>query len=154
EADEFYATVIPCDLAPDSQNVMRQAFAGMLWSKQFYHYVVHDWLEGDPGQPRPAAERLSGRNRHWRHVYNADVISMPDKSEYPWCAGWDVLFRAVSRALVDSESAKQQLTLMPRECYTPRSGQRAAYEWSFGDVTPPVHAWAAWRVYKIEKKRR
>jgi hypothetical protein len=154
EADEFYATVVPADLAPDARNVMRQALAGMLWSKQFYHYVVRDWLKGDPGPPSPPAERLNGRNREWAHLYNADVISMPDKWEYPWYAAWDLAFHCVPLALVDSEFAKQQLVLMTREWYMHPNGQLPAYEWAFGDVNPPVHAWAAWRVYKIDKKRR
>jgi hypothetical protein len=152
EADEFYATVIPDCLAPDSRNVMRQAFAGMLWSKQFYHYVVRDWLDGDPAMP-PPCERRRGRNHQWSHLYNADVISMPDKWEYPWYAAWDLAFHCVPLALVDSDFAKQQLILMTREWYMHPNGQLPAYEWAFGDVNPPVHAWAAWRVYKIDKKR-
>jgi hypothetical protein len=154
EAGEFYAAVIPADLEPDSKCVMRQSFAGMLWSKQFYHYVVREWLEGDPATPPPPPERKNGRNHQWRHIYNADVISMPDKWEYPWYAAWDLAFHCVSLALVDSEFAKQQLILMTREWYMHPNGQLPAYEWSFFEVNPPVHAWAAWRVYKIEKKRR
>ncbi len=154
EADDFYATVIPAALSADGRNVMRQAFAGMLWSKQFYHYVVRDWLNGDPSQPKPPVERSSGRNHEWSHLYNADVISMPDKWEYPWYAAWDLAFHCVPLALVDSEFAKQQLILMTREWYMHPNGQLPAYEWAFGDVNPPVHAWAAWRVYKIDKKRR
>ncbi len=154
DAGEFYATVIPADLSPDARNVMRQAFAGMLWSKQFYHYVVRDWLKGDPAVPPPPPERLNGRNREWSHLYNADVISMPDKWEYPWYAAWDLAFHCVPLALVDCEFAKQQLVLMTREWYMHPNGQLPAYEWAFGDVNPPVHAWAAWRVYKIDKKRR
>jgi hypothetical protein len=154
EADEFYRTVIPSDLTPDARMVMRQALAGMLWSKQFYHYVVGDWLKGDPGAPPPPSERLHGRNREWSHLYNADVISMPDKWEYPWYAAWDLAFHCVPLALVDPEFAKQQLVLMTREWYMHPNGQLPAYEWAFGDVNPPVHAWAAWRVYKIDKKRR
>jgi hypothetical protein len=154
EADEFYTTVIPDTLAPDAANVMRQAFAGMLWSKQFYHYVVRDWLNGDPGQPAPPDSRRRGRNWPWTHLYNADVISMPDKWEYPWYASWDLAFHCVPLALVDSEFAKDQLLLLLREWYMHPNGQLPAYEWAFGDVNPPVHAWAAWRVYKIEKRRR
>jgi len=154
EADEFYQTVIPADLSEDNRSVMRQAFGGLLWSKQFYHYVVEQWLEGDPGQPPPPMERLSGRNHEWGHLYNADVISMPDKWEYPWYAAWDLAFHCVPLALVDSEFAKEQLTLMTREWYMHPNGQLPAYEWALGDVNPPVHAWAAWRVYKIEKRRR
>jgi hypothetical protein len=154
EADEFYADVIPATLCEDSRDVMRQSLAGMLWSKQFYHYVVKDWLEGDRAQPPPPAERIRGRNHEWTHLFNADVISMPDKWEYPWYAAWDLAFHTVPLALVDSELAKDQLTLMLREWYMHPNGQLPAYEWAFGDVNPPVHAWAAWRVYKIEKKRR
>jgi hypothetical protein len=153
EADEFYATVIPQDLSSDAQNVMRQGFAGMLWSKQFYHYVIKDWLQGDPGNPPPPSERKRGRNHEWNHLYNADVISMPDKWEYPWYAAWDLAFHCIPLALVDSEFAKEQLTLMLREWYMHPNGQIPAYEWALGDVNPPVHAWAAWRVYKIDKKR-
>jgi hypothetical protein len=154
EADEFYAAVIPADLTADARHVMRQALAGMLWSKQFYHYVVRDWLKGDPASPQPPSERLQGRNHEWSHLYNADVISMPDKWEYPWYAAWDLAFHCVPLALVDPEFAKQQLVLMTREWYMHPNGQLPAYEWAFGDVNPPVHAWAAWRVYKIDKKRR
>jgi hypothetical protein len=154
EADEFYQTVIPTHLSDDARLVMRQAFAGMLWSKQFYHYVVEQWLDGDPATPKPPPERTNGRNHEWKHLYNADVISMPDKWEYPWYAAWDLAFHCVPLALVDSEFAKDQLLLMLREWYMHPNGQLPAYEWAFGDVNPPVHAWAAWRVYKIEKKRR
>jgi hypothetical protein len=153
EADEFYATVIPQDLSDDAKNVMRQGFAGMLWSKQFYHYVIKQWLEGDPGNPPPPPERKNGRNHEWGHLFNADVISMPDKWEYPWYAAWDLAFHCVSLALVDSDFAKEQLVLLLREWYMHPNGQLPAYEWAFGDVNPPVHAWAAWRVYKIDKKR-
>jgi hypothetical protein len=154
EADEFYAAVTPDDLSADARNVMRQSFAGLMWSKQFYHYVVRDWLKGDPAFPPPPAERLEGRNHEWVHLYNADVISMPDKWEYPWYAAWDLAFHCVPIALIDCEFAKQQLILMLREWYMHPNGQLPAYEWALGDVNPPVHAWAAWRVYKIEKKRR
>ena len=134
--------------------VMRQSLGGLLWSKQFYHYVIEQWLDGDPGTPKPPAERRNGRNHEWKHLYNADVISMPDKWEYPWYAAWDLAFHCVPLALVDSEFAKEQLMLMLREWYMHPNGQLPAYEWAFGDVNPPVHAWATWRVYKIEKKRR
>src|ERR1700674_5172399 len=153
EADEFYATVIPQNLSADAQNVMRQGFAGMLWSKQFYHYVVKDWLHGDRDNPSPPQERQKGRNHQWTHLYNADVISMPDKWEYPWYAAWDLAFHCIPLALVDSDFAKEQLMLMLREWYMHPNGQIPAYEWALGDVNPPVHAWAAWRVYKIDKKR-
>jgi hypothetical protein len=153
EADAFYQTVIPDTLSEDARSVMRQSLAGVLWSKQFYHYVVRDWLSGDPAQPVPPPERVDGRNHQWPHLYNADVISMPDKWEYPWYAAWDLAFHCVPLALVDPEFAKQQLVLLLREWYMHPNGQLPAYEWAFGDVNPPVHAWAAWRVYKIEKKR-
>lgn len=154
EADQFYSTIIPADLSEDAANVMRQSFGGLLWSKQFYHYVVKDWLSGDPAGPPPPDQRRSGRNCDWSHLFNADVISMPDKWEYPWYAAWDLAFHCVPLALVDSDFAKEQLTLMVREWYMHPNGQLPAYEWALGDVNPPVHAWAAWRVYKIEKKRR
>ena len=154
ETEEFYSTIVPAHLSGEARNVMRQSFAGLLWSKQFYHYVVRDWLDGDPAQPAPPADRKNGRNCEWAHLYNADVISMPDKWEYPWYAAWDLAFHCVPLALVDSDFAKEQLTLMVREWYMHPNGQLPAYEWAFGDVNPPVHAWAAWRVYKIEKKRR
>ncbi len=152
EADEFYGTVTP-DVTQDQKNVMRQALAGLLWSKQFYHYDVSRWLKGDPVGPEPAPERLNDRNHEWRHLYNADVISMPDKWEYPWYAAWDLAFHSVALALVDPDFAKEQLTLMTREWYMHPNGQLPAYEWAFGNVNPPVHAWAAWRVYKVEMKR-
>ena len=154
EADEFYRTVVPESIAPDRKNVMRQALAGLLWSKQFYHYDLNRWLKGDPNGPEPPRERLNGRNHEWRHLYNADVISMPDKWEYPWYAAWDLAFHCIALALVDSDFAKEQLLLMTREWYMHPNGQLPAYEWAFGDVNPPVHAWAAWLVYKVEMKRR
>jgi hypothetical protein len=154
EADAFYDTVIPTGLSDDAKNVARQAVAGLLWSKQYYHYVVKDWLRGDPAQPAPDGNRRQGRNHEWTHLHNADVISMPDKWEYPWYAAWDLAFHCVALALVDSDFAKDQLTLLLREWYMHPNGQLPAYEWAFGDVNPPVHAWAAWRVYKIEQKRR
>jgi len=154
EADEFYAKVIPQRLSADARNVQRQALAGMLWSKQFYHYDVRVWLEGDPGLPPPQAERKQGRNHKWEHLSNADVISMPDKWEYPWYAAWDLAFHCVALAVVDPDFAKEQLILLLREWFMHPNGQLPAYEWGFSDVNPPVHAWAAWRVYKIEKRRR
>ena len=153
EADAFYDTLAPASDTPEARQVMRQAFAGLLWSKQFYHYVVKDWMQGDPAQPAPPDDRQP-RNQEWTHLYAADVISMPDKWEYPWYAAWDLAFHCVPLALVDSEFAKAQLVLMLREWYMHPNGQMSAYEWAFGDVNPPVHAWAAWRVYKIEKRRR
>src|SRR5512146_1006729 len=153
EADDFYGEIVPEDVSADARNVMRQAFAGLLWSKQFYHYVQQDWLAGDPALPPPPRQRRRGRNSEWAHLYNADVISMPDKWEYPWYAAWDLAFHCVPLALVDPEFAKEQLVLLLREWYMHPNGQLPAYEWAFGDVNPPVHAWAAWRVYKIDKKR-
>ncbi len=154
EADEFYASVIPAQLSDDARTVMRQALAGMLWSRQWYHYDVRRWLEGDPTQPPPPPERRHGRNREWTHLYNEDVISMPDKWEYPWFAAWDLAFHTVALTLVDPDFAKDQLILFLREWYMHPNGQIPAYEWAFGDVNPCVHAWAAWRVYKIEKRIR
>jgi hypothetical protein len=149
EADEFYSTRIPETLTSDEQSVARQAYAGLLWSKQFYHYAVDEWIEGDPAQPPPPEWRRQGRNAEWRHVYNADVISMPDKWEYPWYAAWDLAFHTVPLARVDPTFAKEQLILLLREWYMHPNGQIPAYEFAFGDVNPPVHAWAVWRVYKM-----
>jgi len=154
EADEFYDGLAPTGVSEDARRVQRQAFAGMLWSKQFYNYEVNRWLKGDPSMPEPPRERLHGRNSDWTHLYNADVISMPDKWEYPWYAAWDLAFHCIPLALVDSTFAKEQLVLMLREWYMHPNGQIPAYEWALGDVNPPVHAWAAWRIYKIEKKRK
>ena len=154
EADEFYAQRAPAGMSDDARNVQRQAFAGMLWSKQFYHYDVRAWLKGDPAEPAPPAGHQSGRNREWTHLYNSDVISMPDKWEYPWYAAWDLAFHCIPLALVDPDFAKEQLLLLTREWYMHPNGQLPAYEWALGDVNPPVHAWAAWRVYKIEKRLR
>ncbi len=153
EADEFYSKIIPSTLSADAQNVFRQAMGGLFWSKQFYHYDVRAWLEGDPAGPPPPPERTNGRNHAWRHLYNADVISMPDKWEYPWFAAWDLAFHCVAMALADPDYAKEQLILLLREWYQHPNGQLPAYEWAFGDVNPPVHAWAAWRIYKIEWRR-
>ena len=149
EADEFYAKRIADDASDDARLVQRQAFAGLLWSKQSYHYDVRRWLAGDPTQPKPDAARLTGRNHSWTHLYNSDVISMPDKWEYPWYAAWDLAFHCVAMALVDPDFAKEQLVLFLREWYMHPNGEIPAYEWNFSDVNPPVHAWAAWRVYKI-----
>ena len=154
EANEFYARVIPATLSEDARSVARQAFAGLLWSKQFYHYDVRRWLEGDPAGPPPPAERRGGRNHQWEHLYNDDVISMPDKWEYPWYAAWDLAFHVIPLALIDPDFAKNQLVLFLREWYMHPNGQIPAYEWAFGDVNPPVHAWAALRVYRIERKLR
>jgi hypothetical protein len=154
EADEFFASRIPEELSDDAKLIMRQSFSGMLWCKQFYHYDVHTWLEGDPAGPPPPKERLHGRNKDWTHLYNDDIISMPDKWEYPWYAAWDLAFHCIPIALIDPDFAKEQLILLLREWYMHPNGQLPAYEWAFGDVNPPVHAWAAWRVYKIERRVR
>ena len=154
EADEFYSSRLAKELSSDAHKVMRQAYAGMLWSKQFYHYDVHTWLDGDPAGPAPPEERWEGRNKEWTHLYNDDIISMPDKWEYPWYAAWDLAFHTIPLALVDPDYAKEQLILLLREWYMHPNGQLPAYEWAFGDVNPPVHAWAAWRVYKIERRVR
>ncbi len=155
EADEFYNRLSPPQASDDARRVQRQAFAGMMWSKQFYHYDVERWLKGDPISPTdPPAERWEGRNHDWTHLYNADVLSMPDKWEYPWYAAWDLAFHCIPIALVDPDFAKEQLLLLLREWFMHPNGQLPAYEWAFGDVNPPLHAWAAWRVYKIEKRVR
>jgi hypothetical protein len=154
EADEFYASRTPQTLSADAKNVYRQAFAGLMWSKQFYHYDVRMWLDGDPAGPVPPAERLTGRNHDWTHLNNLDVLSMPDNWEFPWYAAWDLAFHTIPLAIVDPEYAKAQLILLMREWYTHPNGQVPAYEWQFGDVNPPVHAWAAWRIYKIERRTR
>jgi hypothetical protein len=152
EAEEFYERITPFPLDKDLANVQRQAFAGMLWSKQFYHYIVEDWLKGDRHTPTPPPERKKGRNREWFHLHNEDILSMPDKWEYPWFAAWDLAFHAIPLAMVDPDFAKYQLDVLTREWYMHPNGQIPAYEWAFGDVNPPVHAWATWRVYKIEQK--
>jgi hypothetical protein len=152
EADEFYARFAQAASSDDARRVMRQAFAGLLWSKQFYQLDVARWLAGDPTEPTPPATRLTGRNRGWGHLYNEDVISMPDKWEYPWYAAWDLAFHCLPLAMVDPELAKSQLILFLREWYMHPNGQIPAYEWAFGDVNPPVHAWAVWRVYKIDRR--
>lgn len=153
DSDEFYATVVPAELSDDAKDVQRQAFAGLLWSKQYYNYAVEQWLDGDPGFPKPPNQRESGRNTDWRHLYNADVLPMPDTWEYPWYAAWDTAFHCLTLALIDPAYAKRVLILLCREWFMHPNGQLPAYEWAFGDVNPPVHAWAALRVYKIERKR-
>ncbi len=149
EADEFYAEKIQDELSKDEKNVIRQAYAGLLWSKQFYHYSLKDWLEGDSNQPTPSEGRKYGRNSEWQHLFNRDIISMPDKWEYPWYAAWDLAFHMITFAKIDPDFAKGQLVLFLREWYMHPNGQIPAYEWAFGDVNPPVHAWACWRVYKM-----
>ncbi|MGO9061163.1 MAG: MGH1-like glycoside hydrolase domain-containing protein [Candidatus Binataceae bacterium] len=153
EADEFYASRIPESLGPAERAVARQAYAGLLWSKQFFHLSVKDWLEGDPAQPPPPPSRHYGRNSDWGHLYNRDVVSMPDKWEYPWYAAWDLAFHVVAMVRLDPYFAKDQLVLMLREWFMHPNGQLPAYEFAFGDVNPPVHAWAAWRLYKMTGAR-
>jgi len=152
EANEFYKAIAPSGLTEDARRVQRQAFAGMLWNKQFYNYDVHRWLRGDPAGPEPPRRRLHGRNSGWTHLHNSDVLSMPDKWEYPWYAAWDHAFHSVTLALIDPDFAKEQLILLLRERYMHPNGQLPACEWNFSDVNPPVHAWAAWRIYKIEEE--
>jgi hypothetical protein len=153
DADEYYEALQPARLNEDQRRVHRQAVAGMLWNKQFYHYIVEQWLQGDPAQPSPPEQRKSGRNHEWRHLYNERVMSMPDKWEYPWYASWDLAFHCIPFAFIDSGFAKSQLDLLMREWYMHPNGQLPAYEWAFGDVNPPVIAWAAWRVYKIDQEQ-
>ncbi len=153
EADEFCAARTPAQLNAEEKMIVRQAHAGLLWSKQFYHYIVRDWLDGDPQQPPPPESRKHGRNSDWLHVYNRDVISMPDNWEYPWFAAWDLAFHMIPFAKIDPDFAKQQLVLFLREWYMHPNGQLPAYEFAFGDVNPPVHAWSCWRVYKMTGAR-
>jgi hypothetical protein len=154
EADDYYAALAPAGLTDEERQVQRQALAGMLWGKQFYYYDVQIWLEGDPAQPPPPPDRKNGRNKDWITLNNADVLSMPDNWEYPWYASWDLSFHCIPLALVDSQFAKDQLDLLTREWYQHPNGQIPAYEWAFSDVNPPVLAWSAYRVYKIEQKQR
>ena len=153
EANAFYDVLLPKAATADERRIMRQAYAGLLWSKQFYHCIVKDWLLGDPGQPPPPAERRRGRNADWKHLYNRDVISMPDAWEYPWYAAWDLAFHMIPFATIDPGFAKEQLVLLLREWYMHPNGQLPAYEFAFSDVNPPVHAWAAWRVFKMTGAR-
>jgi hypothetical protein len=153
EADEFFADLTPVSVTKDEAMVLRQAVAGLMWSKQFYHYDVSRWLAGDPGCDAPPDRHQHGRNAHWWHLTNCDVIAMPDKWEYPWYAAWDLAFHCVAIAHVDPEYAKQQLLLLLQEWYMHPNGQLPAYEWAFSDVNPPVHAWAALRVFEIDGSR-
>ena len=153
EADEFYSSIIPKSLNEDQTNVMRQALAGMMWGKQFYHYDVDKWLEERGSDPFKESRKAAPRNEHWHHMYNGDVISMPDKWEYPWYAAWDLAFHVLALTVVDPDFGKQQLSLMLRERYMHPNGQIPAYEWNFGDVNPPVHAWATIFTYRLEKGR-
>ena len=152
EANTFFDELQKDISSDDAKSVQRQAFAGLLWSKQFYYYRIDQWLKGDPSQPAPPSQRLQGRNKEWKHLNNADIISMPDKWEYPWYAAWDLAFHCISLSLIDPAFAKQQLTTLTREWYMHPNGQLPAYEWSFSDVNPPVHAWSTYRVYEIDKK--
>ncbi|MFM9911184.1 MAG: MGH1-like glycoside hydrolase domain-containing protein [Chitinophagaceae bacterium] len=152
EADEFYKNLLPENCSADAANIQRQAFAGLLWSKQFYQYDIERWLEGDTHNIYPPAERKRGRNAGWEHLKIADVLSMPDKWEYPWFAAWDLCFHCIPMAIVDPVFSKNQLILLCREWFMSPAGQIPAYEWSFSDINPPIHAWAALQVYKIEKQ--
>jgi hypothetical protein len=153
ECDAFYRHVQRDIASEDARNIQRQAFAGLIWSKQFYHFDVPLWLKGDPGQPPPPEARGQGRNIEWRNLANSDVLSMPDKWEYPWYASWDLAFHCIPLAVIDADFAKHQLVLLTREWYMHPNGQIPAYEWAFSDVNPPVHAWAAWRVFQIDRKQ-
>lgn len=152
ETDQFYSEIQQGIASDDEKLIQRQAFAGMLWNKQFYYYDIEQWLRGDPAEPKPPAERLSGRNSDWRHLNNQDIISMPDNWEYPWYAAWDLGFHCITLAMIDADFAKKQLLLLTRAWYMHPNGQFPAYEWSFSDTNPPIHAWAAYRVYEIDKK--
>ncbi|ODQ83045.1 hypothetical protein BABINDRAFT_44396 [Babjeviella inositovora NRRL Y-12698] len=152
EADNFYWNISPMPITEDLRMVQRQAFAGLLWTKQFYNYIQDQWVNGDPSTPKPPKNRAGGRNREWKHLYIDDVLSMPDKWEYPFFAAWDTAFHCIPLAMIDPEFAKKQLDLLTREWYMHPNGQIPAYEWNFGDVNPPVHAWAAFRIFKIERK--
>jgi hypothetical protein len=153
EADEYYEDLQKDIVSADERVIQRQAFAGLIWSKQFYEFDIPRWLKGDPGQIAPPESRLNGRDIEWRNLNNADIVSMPDKWEYPWYASWDLAFHCIPFALIDPEFAKHQLVLLTREWYMHPNGQIPAYEWAFSDVNPPVHAWAAWRVYQIDRKQ-
>jgi hypothetical protein len=153
EADAFYDRLQEDLHDPEARRVQRQALAGLIWNRQFYYYDVPQWLEGDPAQPPPPPERWQGRNHDWTHLNNADVLSMPDNWEYPWYAAWDLSFHCIPLALIDVDFAKEQLVLLGREWYMHPNGQMPAYEWALGAVNPPVQAWAAWRVFQIDRKR-
>ena len=152
EADEFYQSISLCQMKDEWQNIQRQAFAGLLWTKQYYHYIVEDWLKGDSTESPISENRKNIRNYGWIHLFNDDIISMPDKWEYPWYAVWDLAFHTIPLAIIDPNFAKHQLDLITREWYMHPNGQLPAYEWNFNDVNPPVHAWGTWRVYQIEKE--
>jgi hypothetical protein len=152
EAEDFYASVPSVPLSADGNAVCRQAFAGLLWTKQYYHFVVEDWLKGDPNMPAPPPGRRHGRNSDWPHLFNADIISMPDKWEYPWYAAWDLAFHMIPLAMIDAGFTKRQMALFLREWYMHPNGQIPAYEWALGDVNPPVQAWACWRIFQIDRR--
>ena len=154
EADEFYASLLPRGLSRDMAAIQRQAIAGVLWSKQYYHYDVEKWLSTSDGITGVSYSKLTGRNSEWQHLKNQDIILMPDKWEYPWYAAWDLAFQCISIGMVDPDFAKHQLLLIMREWYMKPDGQLPAYEWNFSDVNPPVHAWAALQVYNMEKKQK
>ena len=151
EADAFYQDLAATDLTADERLVQRQALAGLLWSKQYYNYRVRRWLKGDPGQPPPPAQRWTGRNTDWQHFAVSTLILMPDSWEYPWFAAWDLAFHCVAIALIDPDFAKQQVLILQQSISQHPHGQLPAYEWSFGDTNPPVHAWAAWQVYQLDR---
>ena len=151
EADEFYDDLHAGVNDKSLRDLQRQSYAGMLWTKQWYYYNVHEWLKGDPSMPKPHPARKNGRNHAWRHLYAANILSMPDKWEYPWFAAWDLAFHTIPLARLDPDFAKRQLAVVLREYYMHPNGQIPAYEWSFSDVNPPVHAWATWKVYEIDK---
>jgi Glycosyl hydrolase family 63 C-terminal domain len=153
EADEFYHSIAPAGLTAEHRAIQRQALSGLLWNKEFYYYIIEEWLAGDPANPPPPASRWNGRNAEWRHLYNERVMSMPDTWEFPWYASWDLAFHCIPFALVDPHFAKGQIDAIVREWYQHPNGHIPAYEWNFGDVNPPVLGWAAWRVYQIERKR-
>lgn len=153
EAHEFFTALYPEQTSEEERNILRQGYAGLLWTKQFYHYIVQNWLEGDPGHPEPPGSRRFGRNSEWQHLHARDILSMPDKWEYPWFAAWDTAFHMIPFAHLDPEFSKRQLELFLREWYMHPNGQLPAYEFAFGDVNPPVHPWAAWRVYKLTAPR-
>ncbi len=151
QTDEFYRHIQINIKDEEEKKIQRQAFAGMIWSKQFYYYVIDKWLKGDPDQPLPPPQRNDGRNHHWHHLSNRDIISMPDKWEYPWYATWDLAFHCIPFALIDASFAKEQLKLLTKDWYMHPNGEIPAYEWDFSASNPPVHAWACWRVYEIDK---
>jgi hypothetical protein len=152
EADNFYHRICPFDMSLERRQIQRQAFAGMLWNKQFYYYVVEKWLKGDPADPPPPVSHTKGRNSDWIHLFNDDVLSMPDKWEYPWFSSWDLAFHLIPLVMIDPDFAKLQLSRLLREWYMHPNGQIPAYEWGFNDVNPPVHAWAALKIYQIERE--